>query len=202
MGQIPQTPSTSKDFDAIENRLAALERLVGKPKVISTTSIFPSNPINGDFFYYAPTAGIVWVFIYEADLSLWIFVGGEPIILQDYSVKNITSTSYISSGGGPSFIAEFSGYYTFVLSCNVLSSPSGGSAYVVVDTPANPADDNFAATTGIGSGIQIRSTLFIKTPPFAMNSGATAIVKYKSDSGINYQFSDTFLHIIPFYCHN
>lgn len=97
----------------------------------------PASPSDGQLWAMSPTAGVVWVFRYNAGSASaykWEFVGGPPQTASVGTSETTTSTSYVDlTTVGPSIALARGGDYLFSFGCICLTSGWACASPTAVD---------------------------------------------------------------------
>ena len=126
----------------------------------------PGSPFEGQLWGLSPTAGVVWVFRYNAGSASaykWEFVGGPPLYQEqtNFNGSDVTnSTVYIAppTNAGPDITIPRAGDYDVLIGGQI--SGQGVLGYAIGGTAASDDDALSGMTTGnnYSAGITRRKT--------------------------------------------
>lgn len=75
----------------------------------------PSNPTAGQTWIWNPSVNVYWNFVWNG--SVWIFIGGGPLLSGPSGSTTNGTNSYANIAGGPSWTATYAGVYSFQFGC-------------------------------------------------------------------------------------
>lgn len=156
----------------------------------------PASPVDGQLFYYEPSAGIKWTFRYNAagGTYKWEFVGGAPAFGRDDTTQTILSSTYSALTGSPAFTAPFAGVYRV---------QHGATSKIGSAAVGNTADQSLFVN-GVDSGQIIRSSSIEATSvdsigePTVLTAGHSMQLRQRSNSGSSTAtYTTRFISVLP-----
>lgn len=119
----PRVPgSSNSDYEALVERVAALERYIASQNGPVVSSL-PTTPYDGQKIYYQNAVmlaqGVMWAFRYNAAnplTSKWESIGSAPLTSGPAGGNSgFTSTVVVDMTGGPSITVPLTGVFTIKL---------------------------------------------------------------------------------------
>lgn len=156
---------------SLQTRLASLISVIGRdikdlkcPWVTalptpSTDAFGRSLPIDGTEVVYVPdpsnainNIGVAWHMKYKSSDEKWYCIGGQPIYIAPGTVANqtISTTSYSTFTGRPSFTAPFAGIYRVRFGHAGFANAQITMSLAPSVNGATPVDQSDAVTAGYG----------------------------------------------------
>lgn len=71
----------------------------------------PAAPVHGQEVFYSPAAGVRWHLFWDAGVSRWAFLGGDPLTATNEASVATASATYPGAAQGPSVTVPQAGTY-------------------------------------------------------------------------------------------
>jgi len=161
----------------------------------------PASPFEGQLWATQPSAGVTWMFRYDAAAASnkWEYVGGPPLFAEVVTEEAINTTAYADpTTAGPQLTVPRAGDYLATFGARWYTGTAGSqTAWMAVKRGAATAVDADGVDSFLGTSL-VPSTLSRELPLSGLAAATVLKAQYRlGAAGATHYFAKRWLRVLP-----